>query len=321
MMRVLITGANGFVGAELRKALITKGHAVKSAVRTVQEIHCMQQEYAQVEVGDISPTTHWDGALRDIDAVVHLAARVHIVKENSTEHLSDFRKVNVGGTVNLALHAADSGVKRFIYLSSIKVNGEGSQTAYTENDTPVPKDAYAMSKWEAEQALHHVAEKTGLPITIIRPPIVYGPGVKANFLSLMKLVKLGLPLPLKGLKNARSMIYIGNLIDAVIRCIDRREAVGQTYLVSDGEDISSPELVRRIAASFKMKPRLIPCPAKLLRFIGKTAGRSEQIEKILGSLTVNMEKIRHELAWRPPYTIDYGLLETAKWFLTERRVQ
>jgi nucleoside-diphosphate-sugar epimerase len=269
-------------------------------------------------IDSIGPDTAWSAVLTDVDVVVHLAARVHVMQDSSSDPPSAFRQVNVAGTERLARQAATAGVKRLIYISSIKVNGEESSTPYTELDTPNPQDAYAVSKWEAEQILRQIATETGLELVILRPPLVYGSGVKANFLQLIKIVNRGIPLPLARVNNRRSLIYVGNLADAIVACVTRFEAAGQTYLVSDGEDISTPELIRRLADALGRASRLLPFPLKMLRLAGKLIGKSAEVERLLGSLTVDPSKIRRQLGWKPPYTIDQGLRETAEWFLKSR---
>jgi nucleoside-diphosphate-sugar epimerase len=259
--------------------------------------------------------TDWTDALRGIDIIVHLAARVHMMHDTVVDPLAAFREVNVSGTERLIQMAAAARVKRLIYISSIKVNGEESSTPYTEQDIPNPQDAYAVSKWEAEQVLRQSTADTGVEVVIIRPPLVYGPGVKANFLQLIKIVNRGIPLPLSSVNNSRSVIYLGNLIDAIVACIDRPEAAGQTFLVSDGEDISTPELIRRVAAVLGKSPRLFPCPPMIMRLAGKLTGRFAEVERLLGSLTVDTSKIQRELGWKAPYTLEQGLRETAEWFL------
>lgn len=236
------------------------------------------------------------------------------MNDTATDPLSAFRQINVAGTERLARMAAINGVKRFVYVSSIKVNGEGCEKPFTEHDIPAPDDPYGVSKWEAEQTLHKVADDTGLEVVILRPPLVYGLEVKANFLSLLKLFDRAIPMPLSSINNLRSLICVENLVDAIITCITHPKAVGQTYLVSDGKDVSTPELIRRAAAALGRPARLFPFPPSLMRFVGKLFGKSDAVERLIGSLTIDSSKIRRELGWKPPYTMEQGLKETAEWF-------
>lgn len=252
-------------------------------------------------------------ALKGIDCIIHLAAHVHIMREASGDPFTVFRKVNAGGTSLLVRMAADAGVKRFIFLSTVKVNGEiTGDNPFTEDHTPHPQDPYAISKWEAEQALHNISDATGLEIVILRPPLVYGQGVKANFLRLLDMVNKNIPLPLSLVNNKRSMIYIGNLVDAIIKCVEHPDAANQTFLVSDGLDVSTPDLIRMIACAMGKKARLFPCPVSLLKMMGKVAGKSAEIERLVNSLQIDSTKIRKILNWTPTFTMAEGILETVK---------
>jgi len=267
-----------------------------------------------VQVGDLSSDNDWRTTLSGIDTLIHTAARVQMMRDTVSDPLTEFRHVNVKGTVNLARQAASAGVRRFIFISSVKVNGEESPKPYSESDAPAPQDAYGISKWEAEQALRGVEKETGREGVVIRPPLVYGPGVKANFLSLIRAVNRGIPLPIAGIMNKRSLLFLGNLIDAIVTCIDRKEAAGKTYLVSDGEDVSTPELVRRMGDALGRKAWLLPAPQGLMRLAGRLLGKTSAVDRLLGSLTVDISRIRSELNWSPPYTMEQGLKETAEWF-------
>ncbi|MCB2149554.1 MAG: NAD-dependent epimerase/dehydratase family protein, partial [Deltaproteobacteria bacterium] len=249
--------------------------------------------------------------------VVHLAARVHQMAEDATDPLYAYRQVNVEGTRNLAESAARAGVKRFVYLSSVKVNGEENAKAYTETHEPSPTDAYGISKMKGESALKTICEKSGMEFVIIRPPLVYGPEVKANFLALMRLVDCRIPLPLASVTNRRSFIYLGNLIDCIYNCMTHPAAAGQTYLVSDDKDVSTPGLIRLIATSLKKPVCLFPFPQAFLSIIGRLLGKENAIKRLLGSLTVDISKIKRELNWTPPFTIESGLLDTADWYKTK----
>jgi len=310
-MKILVTGANGFVGRLLCAELLRQGYTVRSAVRSA---NVKFDDYEREIVGDINGETNWKSALGGMDVVVHLAARVHVMRDESSDPLAEFRKVNVAGTEHLARSAAASGVKRFVYVSSIKVNGEATQGGekFTEEDMSAPQDPYGISKCEAEQVLHEVAEETGLEVVIVRPPLVYGPGVKGNFAQMLKVLDRGLPLPLATVNNRRSLVYVGNLVDALILCATHPAAVGQTYLVSDGEDVSTSELLRQLGASMGCPARLFACPAVLLKLAGRLTGKADQVERLLGSLQVDSSKIRRELGWIPPFTLESGLRTTAE---------
>lgn len=307
-MRVLVTGADGFVGRALLPALTKAGHAARAAVRVPRADSAPDA----VAIGDIGPETDWTAALDGIEAVIHLAARVHVMRETATDPLDQFRRVNVEGTRRLATAAA-AGVRRFVFVSSVKVNGEETaERPFTEADIPLPEDPYGISKWEAEQILGGTA--SGMETVVLRPPLVYGPGVKGNFLSLLKLCNRGWPLPLGAIGNARSLIYVGNLADALVRAVDHPAAAGETFLVSDGEAVSVPELVRRIAAALDRPARLLPVPPGLLRAGAALIGRPGAAKRLLGSLVVDDQRIRKILAWQPPFTMVEGLRETAAWF-------
>jgi nucleoside-diphosphate-sugar epimerase len=251
-----------------------------------------------------------------VNAVVHLAARVHTLRETAADPLAEYRRVNLDGTRRLAAAAARQGVSRLVFVSTSKVNGEASARPFTESDSPRPEDAYARSKWEAEQALARIGQETGLGYVILRPPLVYGPGVGANFGRLMRWVARGVPLPLGAVDNRRSLLYLGNLVDAIRVCLDHPAAGGRTYLLSDGEDVSTPELVRRIAAALGVAPRLFSVPVPLLRLAASTIGQRQEIERLVGSLQVDSARIRRELGWSAPATMREALAETARWFRT-----
>lgn len=269
-----------------------------------------------VRVPQISGVTDWSQLLANIDIVVHLAARVHEMQETDVAALSAFQDVNLHGTIKLARQAAIYGVKRFVYVSSIKVNGEYTgSNPFTERDAPQPQDPYAVSKWQAEQALHEIGLETGMEIVIVRPPLVYGPGVKANFHSLLKLVSRSLPLPLGSIHNRRSMIFVGNLVDALALCATHPAAAGQTYLVSDGDSVSTPQLVKEIAIAMKRPERLFPFPLSVMRLLARMIGKSSIVDRLTQSLEVDSCKVREELAWQPPYSMRQGLQTTADWFL------
>lgn len=307
--RCLVTGASGFVGRSLCAEMVARGSAVRAVSRTPLGLSGVES----VSVGQIDGQTDWGDALRDVAVVIHLAARVHVMHDDAADPLAEFRSVNVAGTERLARSAAASGVRRLVYVSSIKVNGDATYGAerYTEADVPSPQDPYGVSKWEAEQVLQRVAQEVGLEVVIVRPPLVYGAGVKGNFAQMLKVLAKGVPLPLASVRNQRSMVYVGNLADALILCAAHPAAAGQTYLVCDGEDVSTPELLRRLGRVIGRPARLFPCPLFLLELAGSMLGRRDQIDRLLGSLRVDNGKIRRELAWMPPYSVHDGLARVA----------
>jgi len=309
---VLITGAGGFIGNALCAKILAEGWQVRGTFRSESGVNRLAGGVDAVSIGSIDSDTKWNDALAGIDTVVHLAARVHVMDDSSSDPLTEYRKVNVEGTKCLAIAAAKAGIKRFVYISSVKVNGKGKAAAYTEDDEEAPVDPYGVSKWEAEQELHKISDTTGIEVVILRPPLVYGPGVKANFLQLFKIVERGIPLPLSNIKNRRSFIYLGNLIDAIITCMTNPNAAGKTYLVSDGEDVSTPELIRRIGAASGRRALLLPFPVWIMRMAGRITGKYDEVERLVGSLTVDISKICKELEWKPPYAMEHGLRETAK---------
>lgn len=311
--RILVTGANGFVGSALCRRLVSEKHQVTVAVRR-KAVPFLPEFVNHVITNNIGQNTDWTKAVAGVDTVVHLAARVHVMSENLSNPLDAYRQVNVAGTKKLAEDAASAGVRRFVFLSSVKVNGEESAIAYRESDDPSPEDDYGISKMEAEEQLKTIAKKSSMEIVVIRPPLVYGPGVKANFLALMKLVDRRVPLPLGSVSNQRSFIYLGNLVDCIFHCMDHPDAAGQIYLVSDDRDISTPGLIRMIADSLNNRVLLFSVPQALLRSIGILLGKGEAAKRLIGSLTVDISKIKRELEWTPPFSMESGLLKTAEWF-------
>ena len=308
---VLVTGANGFIGRALCDVLAASGRRVRQAVR--MPVPSLPDAMA---VGDIGADTDWRTALEGVSGVVHLAARTHVLRETATDPLTEYRKINVSATKRLARSAAAGGVRRLVFVSSVKVNGEHTEERpFTEDGAPRPKDAYGVSKWEAEQALSRIAAETGLEVVVLRPPLVYGPGVKGNFLRLMNLVARGVPLPLGAVDNRRSFIYSGNLTGAIATALDASQAAGRTYLVSDGEDVSTPDLVRGLARALGVKPRLLSLPLAALGLGATLAGKRAEFARLTGSLQVDSSRIRRELGWEPRYSLARGLEETARWFL------
>ena len=314
-MSLLITGGTGFVGQHLVSALMQRKWPFQIAVRSQAENSAHPQ---CISVGDINAHTAWFHALEGVSDVVHLAARVHITQETSTDAYAAFRAVNTEGTLNLARQAAAAGVRRFVFLSSVKVNGEASPHAYLETDTPAPEDAYAVSKWEAEQGLWEISAQTGMQIVILRIPLVYGPGVAANFLQLLQTVNKGWPLPLRGIENRRSLLYIGNLVDAIRVVLEHPDAANKLYLLSDGQDVSTSQLIELIAQALNKPPRLFAMPRGLLRAVAGVLGKSSAVDRLLGSLSMNITKIERELKWEPPFSMQQGLAQTAHWLLNAR---
>jgi nucleoside-diphosphate-sugar epimerase len=270
-------------------------------------------------VGGIDAATHWSTALRDVEVIVHCAARAHVMREHASDPLALYREVNVDGTRHLAEQAAALGVRRLIFLSSVKATAERSVLGrpISVSDTPRPEDAYGISKLEAERALAEVSAATGLEVLIVRPPLVYGPGVKGNFLRLLGLVARGLPLPLGLIDNARSMVYLDNLVDFLCTCVTSPAANGRTFFVSDGDDLSTTELIRKLASAMGRPARLLPVPTGVLEFVGRVTGKSAEVERLIGTLQVDITPNR-ELGWSPPFSVEAGLRETVKWFASQR---
>jgi nucleoside-diphosphate-sugar epimerase len=320
LKKVLVTGANGFVGKILCRAFSERGYFVRGAFRSAERFPLKPGRMECIAVGETGPSTVWTEALRGIHTVVHLASRVHVMKDLSCSPLDEYRRVNTEGTERLALMAASAGVRRLVYVSTVKVNGECThEQPFREDDTPKPLDPYAVSKSEAEAALRRIAPEKGLEVTIVRPPLVYGPGVKANFLRLMQWVKKGLPLPLSLVDNRRSMVYVGNLADALIACSEKPEAAGETFMISDGRYLSTADLIRMIAAAMDRSPKIFPFPMIFLKAFGRLAGKAGELERLTGSLCVDSGKIRKVLSWTPPYTIEEGIGETVQWYMKRGR--
>lgn len=310
-MRFLVTGANGFVGKPLVAALRQRsGDTVVAATR--------RGGPDEIAVGDLGTDTDWSAALVGVDVVIHAAARVHMMNENSPSAHDEYMRSNVEGTLSLARQAVAAGVKRLVFISSIKANGEGTERGrpYTAADTPDPHGSYAESKVEAEARLRALSQETGLEVTIIRPPLVYGPGVRANFAALMRLVARGVPLPLGSINNRRSMVAVDNLIDLIITCAIHPAAPGHVFLVSDGEDLSTSDLLRRLGRALGRPARLLPIPTALLSLGATLLGKGAVATRVLGSLQVDIEPTRRTLGWTPPVSVDEGL-KRASWSLRQ----
>lgn len=312
-MNVLVTGANGFVGRALCSHLRTI--ATFDVVGCVRKIDGFDDAQAPiVAVGDLTAETNWSNALVDVDVIVHAAARVHVMNDIATDPLAAFRKVNVEGTLNLARQAAAAGVRRFVFISSIKVNGEGTALGkpYRADDIPAPTDPYGISKMEAEQGLFRVAAETGMEVTVIRPVLVYGPGVKANFLSMMKWLSKGVPLPLGAIHNKRSLVALDNLVDLIVTCLDHPAAANQVFMVSDGADLSMTQLLKLVGEAFGRPARLLPVPAIFLTLLAAILGKRDVARRLCGSLQVDIAKTRELLGWQPPLTVQEGLKKVAE---------
>ena len=314
-MRVLVTGASGFIGGAVGAALFAQGHSVRAALRSVNSIP-PGERLDMVAVGDLGPQTDWSAALAGVDCVVHCAAQTHVMHQTDVNAKEEYREVNVAGTRRLAEQAAALNVRRLVFLSSIKVNGE--QTAldapFLFSDTPAPEDSYGASKLEAEHALWAVSDKTGLELSVIRPPLVYGPGVKGNLLRLLRWVASGVPLPLGAVHNQRSLVSLSNLVDLLLHCTEHPAAAGQTFLVSDGQDLSTAQLIRLMAEGMSKPPRLLPVPVTLLRAGASLLGKGDELDRLTGSLLVNIEHTRETLTWTPPFSVEQGVREMARWW-------
>lgn len=300
---ILITGASGFIGQHLYRSLLNKGYEVRSVVRHQTEGH-----NTTVVIDDITATTDWLSVLQGIDIVVHLAAQTH-TPDNTPTLTQELHQVNVAGTLNLARQAAETGVNQFIFLSSIKVNSEETafNHSFSENSLPDPQDSYAQSKWQAEQGLRQIQQETDLKITVIRPPMVYGPGAKGNFATMVNCINKGIPLPLGAIHNKRSLVGIDNLVDFIVTCMDHPAAANQTFLVSDGEDLSTTELLRRIGHALGKPACLLPLPVKVLQFGARLTGTKSLAQKLCGNLQVDSSKARSQLGWQPEVTVTEGL--------------
>lgn len=312
-MRVLVTGAGGFIGRRLVQELAAHGHEVRAAVRRETGELTGARD---IWVGDLADTADLAPAVRGMDAVAHLAARVHIANDSAVD---EYHRVNADMTKRLAAAAASAGVGRFVFLSTVKVNGEATpEKPYTEDDTPSPSDPYGISKRDAEEALRD-ADLGGMEVVIVRPPLVYGPGATANFRALLRLCAAPVPIPLGAVRgNRRSMIFLDNLTDAIRHALVDPRAAGRTYLVRDGEDVSPADLAARLRRAFGRRACLIPVPKAAFAVAGAAIGRPGAAQRLFGSLCIDDSRIRAELDWRPPFNVDQGLVATASWFAAQQ---
>jgi nucleoside-diphosphate-sugar epimerase len=306
-MRVLVSGSTGFVGKALIPAILFRGHHPVEAVRRAKEKP--NGRVSTFVVGNIDGRTNWSKALKSAEAVIHLAARAHVMRESANDPLAEFRCVNTAGTLNMARQAATAGVRRFIFLSTIGVNGSSTLQGkvFAPTDTPCPHDPYSLSKYEAEIGLHSIAQSTGLEVVIIRPPLVYGANAPGNFGKLTRLVAKSLPFPLGSINNLRSFVGIDNLVDFIITCLEHPAAANETYLVSDGEDLSTPDLIRRMARAMNHPARLLPVPVWALQAGASLLGKGDAVQRLCGNLQVDISKARELLGWNPPFSADEGL--------------
>ncbi len=318
MSKVLVTGASGFVGSSLLDGLQGLNYELVATSR--KPLH-YTAGIREVLVNAIDAKTDWADALLGCDIVIHCAARVHIMNDDVSDSLSAFREVNAAGALELARQAADAGVKRFVFLSSIKVNGELTEgEPFAPEDKFIPTDPYGLSKYEAEQGLLALAKETGMEVVIIRPPLVYGPGVRANFASMMKWVNKGVPLPLGAVHNQRSLVALDNLVSFIIHCIDHPKAANKVFLISDGEDVSTTELLKKVAKAFDKRAFLLPIPFSWMTFAAKLIGKADVANRLFSSLQVDSSKARDLLGWKPVVTMDEQLKKIADAASNEKTV-
>jgi nucleoside-diphosphate-sugar epimerase len=316
---VLVTGANGFVGQAVCRALLQQGESVTRLVRRPMEVSDLGQQWVHPQPDFVGLEQAWPASIR-CEVVIHLAARVHVMRDSVPNPLDAYRETNVQGTLRVARAARAAGASRFVYVSSIKAVGERStgRAPLGEFDVPAPEDPYGISKLEAEHALTAFGQESGMEIVIVRPPLIYGPGVRANYLSLMRAISRRIPLPLGAITARRSMVFIGNLASALTRCVADPRAAGEVFHVTDGRDLAVRDLVTKLGACLGAPARLVPVPAAWLRVLGRLTGRLPQIERLIDTFEVDSQHIQKTLGWHPPYEIEDGLKQTAAWFLATR---
>lgn len=316
---ILVTGANGFVGHAVCECVLNLGMKVRGSYRSTSSQSRVPEGVEKIHISSVDGTTDWSSALLGVNVIVHTAARVHVMRDTSADPLAEFRRVNVAGTLSLARQAADAGVRRFIYISSIGVNGaETFDMPFTAEDKADPNSPYAVSKHEAEVGLRQLTQKTGVEVVIIRPPLVFGPGAPGNFNKLLLIVHRGIPLPLGAIHNKRSLVALDNLVDLIVICLHHPAAANQTFLVSDGEDLSTTVLLQRTGAALGRPARLIPVPARVLRTAARLLGKAGIAQQLCGSLQVDISKTRDLLGWTPPVSVDDALMQTARHFLANQ---
>ena len=315
MSCILVTGANGFVGNKLCQELIDKGHTVHAITRQPYK-GTSSTEYRNFTINEIGSDTQWSEALANVECIVHLAARVHVMEDSSTNPLAEYRETNTNGTMALARQALAAGVKRFVYISSIKVNGESTalNKPFTDKDDCNPDDPYGLSKYEAENQLFELAGSSRMEVVIIRPPLVYGPGVKANFLSMIRWVNKGVPLPLGAIYNKRSLVALDNLVSLIVVCTEHKAAANEVFLVSDGQDLSLTQLLQAMAKALGKPSRLLPVPAFAIRLAAAFLGKRDISRRLLDSLQVDISKTKNLLNWQPPVSVEAALKVTADDF-------
>lgn len=311
-MKVLVTGSTGFVGSRVVALSEEREWEVVPVVRKTSQIQ--PNSFA---VPSIGLATDWSGAFDGVDCVVHCAARVHQMNESEQDALTAYRETNTLGTLNLARQAVEAGVKRFVFVSSIKVNGEFTElgSPFQPNLNNIPQDPYGLSKYEAEVELNQLSKETGLEVVIIRPPLVYGPGVKANFLSMMRMIDKGIPLPFGAIKNQRSLVYLDNLCSLILTCCQHSSAPGHTFLASDYQDVSTTQLMQTIALSMNKTPRLLPIPMSWIQWVASVLKKQHIAQRICGSLQVETRLTKEILGWVPPVTFDEGIKKTVEVYL------
>jgi nucleoside-diphosphate-sugar epimerase len=316
-MKVLVTGATGFIG----RALINLFDTDTLVVALRNRVGALPEAINQIEVGELSKSTIWTLAFKDIDTVIHVAGRAHVANDRGIDPISEFRRVNTDATLALAQNAANKGVRRFIFVSSIGVNGNNNSQAFTESDRVNPQEYYAISKYEAEEGLLKLAEETGMEVVIVRPPLVYGPNAPGNFGSLVNWVNKEVPLPFGSIHNQRSLVALDNLVDFIALCADREKspkAANQVFLISDCEDVSTTQLLQKVAKAFNKKAFLLPIPVWLMTFVAKILGKGDVANRLFGSLQVDSSKARDLLGWKPITTMDEQLQKTAQAYLSEK---